>query len=87
QAHRGTVAHCIRCGKCVAACPMGLEPYLLHAAVLHQRMDLCEHHHITDCIECGCCQYTCPSFRPLLDTLRLGKNKVNQIIRNRNTTK
>ncbi len=87
QAHRGTVAHCIRCGKCVAACPMGLEPYLLHAAVLNQRMDLCEHHHITDCIECGCCQYTCPSFRPLLDTLRLGKNKVNQIIRNRNTTK
>lgn len=85
--HRGTVAHCIRCGKCVAACPMGLEPYLLHAAVLNKRMDLCERHHITDCIECGCCQYTCPSFRPLLDTLRLGKNTVNQIIRNRNTTK
>ena len=87
QAHRRTPAHCIRCGKCVAACPMGLEPYLLHAAVLNKRMDLYERHHITDCIECGCCQYTCPSFRPLLDTLRLGKNTVNQIIRNRNTTK
>lgn len=87
QAHRRTPAHCIRCGKCVAACPMGLEPYLLHAAVLNKRMNLCERHHITDCIECGCCQYTCPSFRPLLDTLRLGKNQVNQIIRNRNTSK
>lgn len=84
-AHRGPVAHCIRCGKCVEACPMGLEPYLLHAAVRNRRMDLCERHHITDCIECGCCQYTCPSFRPLLDTLRLGKAQVNQIIRNRNT--
>lgn len=87
QAHRRTAEHCIRCGKCVQACPMGLEPYLLHAAVRNQRMDLCERHHITDCIECGCCQYTCPSFRPLLDTLRLGKAKVNQIIRNRNTPK
>lgn len=85
QAHRGEQQNCIRCGKCVEACPMGLEPYLLHASVRNRRWDLCEQHHITDCIECGCCQYTCPSFRPLLDTLRLGKNKVNQIIRNRNT--
>jgi electron transport complex protein RnfC len=38
---------------------------------------------VMDCMECGSCHYTCPSGRPLLDYIRVGKNKVGQIIRNR----
>lgn len=83
--HRNAPVPCIKCGKCVEACPMGLEPYLLHAQVRNQRFDLCEHSYIMDCIECGCCQFTCPSYRPLLDTLRIGKATVAKIIRTRNT--
>ena len=41
--------------------------------------------HVMDCIECGSCQYTCPAARPLLDRIRLGKNKTGAMIRARNT--
>ncbi len=75
--------NCIRCGKCLSACPMGLEPYLLAKYSELQRWDDMEEHAIMDCIECGCCQFTCPSFRPLLDYVRFGKAKVGGIIRAR----
>ncbi len=75
---------CIRCAKCVAACPMGLEPFLLSKTAKLGKFDLVEKEMVMDCIECGSCSYTCPSNIPLLDYIRLGKNKVGQIIRNRN---
>lgn len=84
QSARVEPANCIRCGKCVQACPMGLEPYLLAKQCELQRWDDMEKHHIMDCIECGCCLYTCPSYRPLLDYVRFGKAKVGGIIRARN---
>lgn len=74
---------CIRCGKCVTACPMGLEPYLLSITSRKAMWDKSEEGRIMDCIECGSCQYTCPSALPLLDYIRLGKTTVGQIIRNR----
>lgn len=74
---------CIRCGRCVQVCPMGLEPILLAQLSERGMWDLAEENMIMDCIECGSCHYTCPSGRPLLDYIRLGKNKVGQIIRNR----
>ncbi|MFO7613053.1 MAG: electron transport complex subunit RsxC [Bacteroidales bacterium] len=74
---------CIRCGRCVSVCPMGLEPILLAQYGERGMWDLAEENMIMDCIECGSCQYTCPSGRPLLDYIRLGKSKVGQIIRNR----
>jgi electron transport complex protein RnfC len=46
-------------------------------------MEMAETGRILDCMECGCCQYTCPSGRPLLDYLRIGKNKVGQLVRTR----
>ena len=74
---------CIRCGRCVGVCPMGLEPILLAQYSEKSMWDMAESNMVMDCIECGSCHYTCPSGRPLLDYIRLGKNKVGQIIRNR----
>lgn len=75
--------NCIRCAKCVSACPMGLEPYLLSKMAAMQMWDEMEQHNVMDCIECGCCMFTCPSHRPLLDYVRMGKGKVGGIIRAR----
>lgn len=74
---------CIRCAKCVSACPMGLEPYLLAKLSAAQNWEKMEELNIMDCIDCGCCLFTCPSHRPLLDYIRLGKGKVGGIIRAR----
>lgn len=84
ESKRGEVENCIRCGKCVGACPMGLEPYLLSALSEHHDWEACEKEDIPSCIECGSCQFTCPSHRPLLDLIRMGKSTVMGIIRQRN---
>ncbi|MDX9933262.1 MAG: RnfABCDGE type electron transport complex subunit C, partial [Bacteroidales bacterium] len=76
--------NCIRCGRCTTVCPMGLEPYLLGLAGENQNWEIAENNRVMDCMECGSCQFTCPSGRPLLDNIRLSKNKVGQIIRKRN---
>ena len=78
---------CIRCAKCVSACPMGLEPYLLSKLSARHLYDRAEELDITSCISCGSCQFTCPSHRPLLDQIALGKAAVMNIIRARNTKK
>jgi electron transport complex protein RnfC len=84
ESKRGVVEECIRCGKCVTACPMGLEPYLLYTLATRADYEECEKHGIMNCIECGSCQYGCPAFRPLLDMIRVGKNKTGYMIRTRN---
>ncbi len=84
EAHRKPVENCIRCSKCISACPMGIKPYLLMIESEKELYDRAESDNIMDCIECGSCSFTCPANRPLLDYIRLGKGKVGQIIRNRN---
>jgi len=84
ESHRKPEQSCIRCSKCTYVCPMGLEPYLLSRVSKLGKFDYAEKERIMDCIECGSCQYTCPAAIPLLDYLRLGKNKTGQIIRSRN---
>ena len=79
--------NCIRCGKCVQACPMGLEPYLLQRLSQLEMWDECEKHDIMDCIDCGCCVFTCPAHRRLLDGIRPGKAKVGSILRERAAAK
>jgi electron transport complex protein RnfC len=79
DAHRGETVNCIRCGKCVQACPMGLEPYLLAALVENENFERAETENIMDCMECGCCLFSCPSYRPLLDCLRVGKYTVRTL--------
>ena len=83
ESKRGEVYECLRCGKCVQACPMGLEPYMLHALTDLQRYEDCEKHGIMNCIECGSCSFGCPSNRPILDMIRVGKNKTGAMIRAR----
>ena len=84
---RGKEQNCIRCAKCVGACPMGLEPYLLAKLGEYSDWERAENEDIMTCIECGCCTFTCPSNRPLLDWVRLAKNTVGGIIRERNMKK
>ena len=83
EAERMPESSCIKCAKCVGACPMGLEPYLLSKLSRKQMYERLEAEKVADCIECGCCQYTCPAGLPLLDYMRLGKAKVMGIIRAR----
>ena len=83
DARRKEAMPCIRCAKCVSACPMGLEPYLLATLSSLKNWERLEAEDITSCIECGSCQFTCPAHRPLLDNIRLGKSTIMGIIRSR----
>ncbi|QZE15938.1 electron transport complex subunit RsxC [Halosquirtibacter laminarini] len=83
ESARAKMDACIRCAKCVKACPMGIEPYLLMSLAEKSNWDQSEQRNVMDCIECGSCSFTCPSNRPLLDYIRMGKGKVGQIIRGR----
>ncbi|MBQ2186493.1 MAG: electron transport complex subunit RsxC [Bacteroidaceae bacterium] len=87
EARRSEPNPCIRRAKCVSACPMGLEPYLLSTLSDLQDWEKVEANDVTSCIECGSCQFTCPSNRPLLDMIRVGKTTVMGIIRNRSAKK
>ncbi len=87
DAKRKAPQPCIRCAKCVSACPMGLEPFLLATASSLHDWERVEKEDITSCIECGSCQFTCPAHRPMLDNIRLGKSTVMGIIRARNAKK
>ena len=87
DAKRKEAQPCIRCAKCVSACPMGLEPYLLAKLSDKAEWDRLEKEMITSCIECGSCQFTCPAHRPLLDNIRIGKTTVMGIIRSRSAKK
>ena len=67
---------CIRCGKCVRVCPMGLVPAKLNAFAIRKNLEMCEKFNIMDCIECGSCSYTCPAQRHLVQSIRWGKQQV-----------
>ena len=83
DAHRKPVQPCIRCAKCVEACPMGLEPYLLATLSSLQNYDRLEAEDVVSCIACGSCQFTCPSHHPILDNIVQGKAAVMGIIKAR----
>ncbi len=65
--------YCIRCGKCVEACPMQLMPLFLHKAQVLRDLEALEAEHVMDCIECGSCAYGCPARIPLVQSFRTGK--------------
>jgi electron transport complex protein RnfC len=83
EARRKAAQPCIRCAKCVSACPMGLSPNFLAKYSELNLLDKAEEERVYDCIECGSCSFSCPANRPLLDWIRQGKGKVMGIIRAR----
>ena len=76
---------CIRCGRCISVCPMGLQPALLARHLEVGDYEELEGLGILDCIECGTCNYMCPGYNHLVQSIRLGKSKVQELIRERKT--
>lgn len=60
---------CIRCGKCVASCPMHLAPTLIRRALEDQDLSKLARYHLEDCNACGCCSFICPAQIPLVETV------------------
>ena len=66
---------CIKCGRCVDVCPMELQPLYFAKLVMGDPQEL-KDRNIMDCMECRCCEYICSSKIPLVDLIKIGKNKV-----------
>jgi electron transport complex protein RnfC len=71
---------CIRCGRCVRACPMIISPQTIALYARSKLFDQAEKWRALDCIECGCCAFSCPSSIPLVQYIRYAKG---QIVANR----
>lgn len=74
EVNDGPQIACIRCGKCLTACPMGLNPSML--SILGERSmaeEALNDYHLMDCIECGCCAYVCPAKRRIVHLICYSK--------------
>jgi Na+-translocating ferredoxin:NAD+ oxidoreductase subunit C len=69
---------CIRCGRCVEACPYFLNPSLLARLAKARLFDELERHSVMDCVECGSCTYSCPSGIPIVQLIRTSKSQIRQ---------
>lgn len=65
--------NCIRCARCVDACPMGLQPHLIATLGKLELAAEAKAEGVMNCLECGCCSYVCPSWRHLVDYIRIAK--------------
>ena len=74
---------CLRCGKCVSVCPMGLQPLYLYRFSNAEEVEELERLHLLDCMECGSCAFTCPGKLPLVERFRKGKGLVRQAMADR----
>lgn len=70
--------NCIRCSRCLEACPMYLNPSLLGMLAKKGLWEEMEENHVLDCFECGCCSYVCPSAIPLVQSFRVGKSIIRE---------
>jgi electron transport complex protein RnfC len=74
EADTGKESPCIRCGRCLDACPMGLNPSML--SILGERdlfVEAKEDYSLLDCIECGSCVYQCPAKRNIVQYIKYCK--------------
>jgi Na+-translocating ferredoxin:NAD+ oxidoreductase subunit C len=74
--HLAESSPCIRCAKCVDACPVLLLPTAIAQAAEHELFKRAEKLHAVDCFECGCCSYVCPSKIPLTQWIRIAKAEI-----------
>mgnify|MGYP001486416969 CR=1 FL=1 len=74
-----TETACVRCGRCVDACPMNLIPTRLALAARYNNPSIARQYHIHACFECGCCTYVCPAKINLVQLIRTGKKLVPTI--------
>ena len=73
---------CLRCGKCVAVCPMLLQPLYMYRFTNAGRVDELQRLNVLDCLECGSCAFTCPGKLPLVEVFRKGKMMVREANKN-----
>jgi electron transport complex protein RnfC len=69
----GEPTTCIRCGKCLDVCPLGLAPTKIAHAAKFEDYELAKRYDLTACCDCGCCAYVCPAHIPLVHYIRMGK--------------
>ena len=67
--------NCIRCGRCIDACPMGLMPQMLSILSEAGQYEECKEYNLWDCFECGSCAFVCPSKRPIVQFVKLAKSQ------------
>lgn len=76
EAKLSEATDCIRCGRCVSACPMRLMPTKLCAAVKLKDFEAMQKYQLMTCMECGSCVFSCPTHRHIVQTIRLGKSQL-----------
>ena len=69
---------CLRCGKCVAVCPMRLQPLYMYRFQKAGNVEELKRLNLLDCIECGSCAFTCPGKLPLVERFRIGKQMIRE---------
>ena len=67
---------CIRCGRCVTACPYGLTPAMISRAVERRKIAVAEEWNVMECKECGCCTFVCPAKRPIVHQVKFAKAEI-----------
>ena len=70
--------NCIRCGRCIRACPSGLAPCYMAAAIKIKNYEEAEKFNVMNCVECGSCAFGCPAAIPLVQYFKLAKSEINK---------
>ncbi|MCK5246343.1 electron transport complex subunit RsxC, partial [Candidatus Bipolaricaulota bacterium] len=74
-----TERSCIRCGRCIECCPMGLMPLMYVNLVRKSIIEDLAGYHLMNCVECGACSFDCPANIPIVSYIKVGKTKLRQL--------